>query len=198
MKKNSFFALTILLVIVSVISVISTSCCMRDPFETPLSETYRYLGSRDSHWLYVQISPVAGETRLRHYLICRFYGENKWVVRLDGKFTYYKQTNGFYESTNVCTNLLTVALEPKGEPCRMCKVGADEKARFLDVDRLKILLKQVDRVVIDDGKLGFYLTLPNTEPFWYWESVTFQSGGGDLVKEAKTLTLLLKELKIKE
>jgi hypothetical protein len=169
---------------------------MRDPFETPLSKVFQHLGPKDTHWLYVRISPVAGETRLRHFVICRFRGENKWVVRLDGRYTLYKRICGAYESRSIDTNRLAIAQEPKGEPSRMCKVG-DETARFLDADCLKAMLKQVDRVVIDDGEVGFFLTIPQTESFWYWESVTFQSGGGDLIKEAETMALLLHNLNVK-
>lgn len=197
MKSTSFFIWSASLVGLVGLSIVSTSCCMRDPFETPLSKAFEHLGTKDNHWLYVRISPVDGETRLRHFVICRFLEENKWVVRLDGQYTLYKKNCGAYESRSINTNRLAIAQEPKGEPCRMCKVG-EETARFLDVDGLKAMLKQVDRVVIDDGELGFFLTIPQTESFWYWESVTFRSGGGDLIKEAETMALLLHGLNGKE
>jgi len=195
MNKTSFFAWVAIFGVLIVLGIGATSCCMRDPFETPLSEAFHHLGSEDNHWLYVRISPVEGETRLRHFIICRFRGETNWVVRLDGQYAFYKKTGKAYESRNVDTNRLAIVQEPRGEPCRMCKVG-DEAARFLDVDALKEKLPKVDRVVIDDGEYGFFVTIPHTETFWYWESVTFRSGGGDLIKEAKTLTLLLQDLKV--
>jgi len=173
--------------------ICSTSCCIRSPFKTPPSEAFHHLGSKDAHWLLVRISPVAGETGLRDFIVCRFHDEDKWVVRMDNKFTLFKRSWGHYNSESLSTNSLVLAQEPKGEPSRLCKVNK-ETARFLDVDVLKQKLPEIDRVVVDDGRVGFFVTVPRSEPFLYWESITFRSGGGNLIIEATTMSLLLQGL----
>lgn len=191
-KIVQFFTCLAAVCVMAALVMISTSCCIRSPFKTPPSEAFQHLGSKDAHWLLVRISPVAGETGLRYFVICRFHDNDKWVVKKDNTYTLYKRSWGHYNSKSLSTNTLVIAQEVKGEPSRLCKVNK-ETARFLDVDVLKEMLPNVDRVVADDGRVGFFVTVPNTKPYLYWESITFRSGGADLIKEADTLTALLQK-----
>lgn len=188
-----FLASLAVIGVMAVLVMCSTSCCIRSPFKTPPSEAFHHLGSKDAHWLLLRISPVAGETGLRDFVVCRFHEENAWVVKMDNTFTFFKRSWGHYNSESLSTNRLVLAQEPNGEPSRLCKVDKGT-ARFLDVDVLKQQLPNIDRVVVDDGRVGFFVTVPRTEPFLYWESITFRSGGCDLIIEATTMSLLLKGL----
>jgi len=143
----------------------------------------------------IRINPVSGDEgqRLKHYVICRFDGEKNWVVKLNGGYSLYKQAWGKYSKICIDTNLVKIVYDKTKEPCRVCKVG-ETNARLLDVDAVKLTVPFIDMVVVDDGKVGFLIEPPNTLPLSTWEYITLRGGGGDLIKEAASMSLLLQDL----
>lgn len=194
-KIAKCFVFFLLMCASSVLIMLTTSCCTRNPDKIPPSDSVRLLGSHNSRWLLGQISPISGIENhgLKLFVVCRFYGETKWVIKLNGGYCQYRCRWGHYVKSDISQEKVVFSYNSKVEPVGLCKVKGIN-LHFLDVDALKELLPKTDLVVVDDGKVGFLVTPPNSKEWTIWEYTTLRFGGGFLIKEADTVSLLLKEL----
>ena len=172
----------------------ATSCCTRNPDKIPPSDSVRHFGRSASHWLLVQINPIAGVENhgLKRFVVCRFQGETSWVIKLNSGYFQYRYSWGHYTHSAVDHAKLNITYDSKKEPIGRCKYEGKD-IRFLDVDALKLLIPQMDMLIVDDGKTGFLVKSSTFTEWTIWEYTTFRFGGGALTKEADTVTSLLQE-----
>ncbi len=183
-------------VVVALSVLLTSGCYTRNPFKTPLTETFAKRGATSSNWLLFRINAVHNETNLRYYLVYRFYSNSELLVITNGQCVLYSRHWRHYGTSNMgdAKNILGAGDEADAPLVYFCEINGG-RMPILNVDSLKEQLPQVDCVIIEDGHIGFPVLIPKAKPFSHWESVTLFLGGDDLVAEAATFKELLEKLK---